>query len=80
MSWVPTDPPPDWVLLQRRHVGTRLRSLRMARGWSQEQLGERAGLDRRTISSIELGARSPLLDHVFLIADALGVPTRQVFE
>ena len=77
---MPTDPLPDWVLLQRRLIGTRLRSLRMARGWSQEQLGERAGLDRRTISSIELGSRSPLLDHLFLIADALGVPARRIFE
>lgn len=52
----------------------------MGRGWSQEVLGERAGLDRRTISSIELGTRSPLMDHIILIAHALGVPLRRLFE
>lgn len=53
----------------------------MGKGWSQEKLGERAGgLDRRTISSIELGTRSPLMDHMILIANALQVPLRRLVE
>lgn len=78
---MPTDPLPDWVLTHRRHIGTRIRALRMGKGWSQEKLGERAGgLDRRTISSIELGTRSPLMDHMILIANALQVPLRRLVE
>lgn len=77
---MPTEPLPDWITERRRHFGGRLRDLRMTRGWSQEALGERAGLDRRTISAIETGRSSPVLDHVWLIADALGVPLRTLVE
>lgn len=32
------------------------------------------GLDRKTINRIEQGTHSTLVDHLLLIADALGVP------
>jgi transcriptional regulator with XRE-family HTH domain len=77
---VPSDPIPDWVIQYRRHTGTRVYGLRMARGWTQEQLAERTGLARETISSVETGAHAPLLDHLVLICDALGAPMRRLFE
>lgn len=77
---MPTDPIPEWVIRYRRHLGTRLYDLRMARGWTQEQLAERTGFARETISEWENGNHSPLLDHLILLTDALGVPLRRLFE
>lgn len=64
----------------RRQFGLRLRELREGRGLTQEQLGEMADVDRKTINRIENGMYSPHLDKVFQIADALSVPTRDLFE
>lgn len=61
-------------------MGAAIRQKRMAKGWSQERLGERAGLDRRTISTIELGIRAATFDHLAQIAAALGLPPRHPFE
>lgn len=40
----------------------------------QERLGERAGLDRRTIGRIENGLAPATLDQLGAIARAIGVP------
>ncbi|GAA0848736.1 helix-turn-helix transcriptional regulator [Streptosporangium amethystogenes subsp. fukuiense] len=58
----------------------RLRELREAHGLTQEQLGELAEVDRKTINRIENGMYSPHLDKVFQIADALPIPVRHLFE
>lgn len=71
---MPSDPLPDWVPARRRQIGDRVRAVRGERGLSQERLGELVDLDRKTINRIEQGAHSTLLDHLLLIADALGVP------
>ncbi|GGR71302.1 MULTISPECIES: helix-turn-helix domain-containing protein [Streptomyces] len=71
---MPSDPLPDWVLTRRRVIGDAIRAARGSRKLSQEKLGELTGLDRKTINRIEQGAHSALLDHLLLIADALGVP------
>ncbi|MGV9600723.1 helix-turn-helix transcriptional regulator [Streptosporangium sandarakinum] len=64
----------------RRQFGLRLRELREAHGLTQEQLGELAEVDRKTINRIENGMYSPHLDKVFQIADALRIPVRDLFE
>lgn len=71
---MPSDPLPDWVLTRRRGIGDAVRAARTERKLSQEKLGELTGLDRKTVNRIEQGAYSTLLDHLILIADALGVP------
>lgn len=53
--------------------GERLRELRLERGFSQEKLGELAGLDRTYISSAERGRRNVTLKAIHKLADALGV-------
>ena len=65
---------PDWVPARRRTIGDNVRTERTRRKLTQDRLGELAGLDRKTISRIENGAHATLLDHLLLIADALGVP------
>ncbi|WP_371624031.1 helix-turn-helix domain-containing protein [Streptomyces sp. NBC_01116] len=71
---MPTDPLPDWVPVRRRAIGDTVRAARTAAGLTQEGLAGRAGLDRKTVNRLEQGITSPLLDHLLVIADALGVP------
>lgn len=71
---MPSDPPPDWVLSRRRAIGDAIRAARGRRRLSQEKLGELAGLDRKTINRVEQGVHATSIDHLLLIADALGVP------
>lgn len=72
------DPIPEHVMRRRRVVGARIREMRTARRMSQERLAEEAGLGRVTVVRIELGTQSARLDHLYLIADALGVPLSQL--
>lgn len=51
-----------------------IREARELADLTQERLAERADLDRVTIVRIETGAVSPRLDHLLMIANALGVP------
>jgi transcriptional regulator with XRE-family HTH domain len=76
---VPTDPLPPWVLEVRQQVGDRVREERTARGWSQEQLAHAASLDRKTIYRIERAQYGTRIDHLVLIAGALGVPVGSLF-
>lgn len=60
--------------------GITLREYRLAKGYTQELLAERAGLDSTTISRYERGIRAPLLDTLFLVANGLGLPPEEFFE
>lgn len=52
----------------------RLAELREARGLSQEQLAEKAGTSRFSVSRLERGLRAPSLFLAVQLADALAVP------
>lgn len=60
--------------------GLHLKKLRLERGLSQEQLGMIAELDRTYISGIERGVRNVSLTNIFRIAQALNVPTAELFH
>ncbi len=62
----------DAVELQKR-FGERLRDLRRERGISQEELADRAGLDRTYVSGIERGKRNVGLVNIVRLARALSV-------
>ena len=52
----------------------RIASLRLERGWTQEELAEHSGLSVRTIRNLELGrVRNPRRSSVDLLVNALGV-------
>lgn len=71
----------DDVTLARRLVfGGNVRRYRQENGLSQEQLANAAGIDRKTINRIEQGVHSVRLDNVWLIADALDVDIRDLFD
>ena len=58
--------------------GAKVREFRKARGLTQHQLAESAGIDRKTINRIENTRYSPTLTNVFAIADALEVPAHKL--
>jgi transcriptional regulator with XRE-family HTH domain len=61
-----------------RRFGDKVKSLRLQKGWSQEELGNRAGLHRTYIGSIERYERNVSLLNVQRIAKALGVPIKDL--
>lgn len=60
--------------------GRALRALREERGYSQEELAERAGLHRNYVGGIERGERNVALENISKLAKALSVPTRDLFD
>ena len=64
----------------RKDVGERIRSLRKAGGITQEELGEKAGLNYKFIGELERGRVNVSLDSLQKIAEALGVKTGDLFS
>jgi len=67
------------VRAQHLSFGHRVRDLRQARGLSQEQLAELAGLHRTYVSSLERGQRNVGLDNILALAIGLGVSPAELF-
>lgn len=65
---------PDFIKPHRRALADNLRTARKAHFWSQEELGERVGVDRKTVNRIENGSSSPTFDLVVNLAAALEMP------
>jgi transcriptional regulator with XRE-family HTH domain len=57
--------------LDRNRFGKRVRELRLAKGLTQEELAERAGLHPTYIGGIERGERNLGLDNLLKLARAL---------
>ncbi|KIT16927.1 helix-turn-helix domain-containing protein [Jannaschia aquimarina] len=60
-------------------LGTRVRDLRKAQGWTLEQAAQRAGLARSTLSKIENGQMSPTFEAIRKLATGLGIGVPQLF-
>ena len=63
-----------------RGLGWRVRQLREAKGWTQEILAGRAGLDRSYVAGIEAGLRNPSTKALAKLARALGIKLSVLFE
>jgi transcriptional regulator with XRE-family HTH domain len=61
-------------------LGAELRKAREAAGLTQEQLAFEASLDRTYISQLEHDKKSPTLDVLFRLCDALGVSAAKLIE
>jgi transcriptional regulator with XRE-family HTH domain len=61
-------------------VRKRIRALRMAQGWSLDELGARAQLSPSTLSRIENGQRRLALDQLVTLARALDTSLDQLVE
>jgi len=64
----------------RAVFGQRVRELRKARGFSQEELAHRAGIHWTYLGGIERGERNPALVNIGKIARALKVPLAELFS
>lgn len=64
----------------RVSFGLRVRSIREAKGLSQEHLAEIAGLHRTYVSSLERGQRNVGLDNILALAKALDVTPAELFQ
>jgi XRE family transcriptional regulator, regulator of sulfur utilization len=64
----------------RKVLGSRVRTLRVERGWSQEALGERSGLSGKFIGEVERGEKSISVDSLYRVSVALRVPLRDLVD
>ena len=62
-----------------KELGTRIRQLRKIKGWTQEVLAEKAGMDYKYLGAIERGEKNLTLANVEKIAKGLGVEVYQLF-
>ncbi|BAZ31761.1 XRE family transcriptional regulator [Cylindrospermum sp. NIES-4074] len=60
--------------------GKSVRTLRKAKGLSQEQLAELSGLHRNYIGGVERGERNIALLNIICIAKALGVSPSELLK
>lgn len=60
-------------------TGERIRILRKERGWSQEELGEKADLHHTYVGAVERGEKNASIDTLDKIAEALGVEMIDLF-
>lgn len=58
--------------------GARIRTLREARGWSQEAFADRAGVHRTYVGSVERGERNVSLKNIYALAGALDVAPKDL--
>lgn len=63
-----------------RDIGKRIRELREAKGWSQEQLAIEADVDNSHLGKLERGEGNPTIKLVFRIAQALDVDFRNLLD
>jgi len=64
----------------RTAVGARIRTLRLERGLTQEEVALAAGVARHMLVQVERGQRGLLYERLFDIADALQVPVSALLE
>ena len=60
--------------------GQRVAELRKKAGFSQEKFAFQCNIDRTYIGTIERGEKSPTLNTIQKIAQALNMPLHQLFE
>lgn len=60
-------------------MNNQIRSLRMEKGLSQEELARRCGVTRQTVNAIENNKYDPTLSLAFRLADALGTTVDALF-
>ena len=58
--------------------GLHLRSLREQRGWSQQELADRANITKKTVYRVETAQASPTLDVLICIAEGLEISLQEL--
>jgi len=63
-----------------RKLGQRVRRLRQARHWTQEDFAAECGLDRSYISGLETGRRNPTYLNLLTLAKTLQLPLAALLD
>jgi len=61
-------------------ITNRVKELRLAREWTQEQLAQAAGVSRQSINSIERNRYVPSLELALIFARIFACSTDQIFH
>jgi transcriptional regulator with XRE-family HTH domain len=64
----------------RKRLGNRVRKLRKARKWSQEELAHESGLARSFTGAIERGEKDLRLTTLVKLANTFRVPLGELFK
>ena len=71
MSRTKAKQPWELVQIPQKREEMNLKEIRLARGMTQEQLADKVGIERTSITNYELGTREPSLDTLRKLAEAL---------
>lgn len=63
----------------KKGLGKRIKQLRKAKGWSQQELADKSNMQYSYLGLIERGERNPTLEIIDKIAKGLGVEISQLF-
>lgn len=61
-------------------IGSKIKSLRLKKGLTQEELGERTDLTKGHISQLERELNSPSIETLFSILEVLGTTPKEFFD
>jgi transcriptional regulator with XRE-family HTH domain len=62
-----------------KNIGKNIRALRLAKGWTQQDLADKLGCTQKTITAYECGTRYPTGDKIPLIAKVLDVSVAELY-
>lgn len=68
------------VANDKYRIANKVKELRLARSWTQEQLAEAAGVSRQSIISIERSRYVPSLELALTFARIFACPTDEIFQ
>lgn len=68
------------LLYMAPQIQNRVKELRAARGWTQEQLAEAVGVSRQSVNSIERERYVPSLELALTFARVFGCATDDIFK
>jgi transcriptional regulator with XRE-family HTH domain len=70
----------DYMKKAKELLGARIKELRKARGFTQEQFAEMIGVEPRHVSRMEGGYTAPSINRLEKIAEALNIPLKDFFD
>jgi len=80
IQWVPGYSDLESRLYMAPRIINCVKELRIAEGWTQEQLAQAAGVSRQSINSIERNRYVPSLELALTFARIFSCPTDQIFQ
>jgi putative transcriptional regulator len=67
-------------LYRAMSITNRIKDLRIAQGWTQEELAQAAGVSRQSINSIERNRYVPSLELALIFARLFACATDEIFQ